>query len=202
MPQAMSMLKARAIYEGRGDEWAAAYQKAKDDGNAPNVGNLAAQKMMGYVSREAEYELHLRRIGEAAAGQEVKDHALRVVDEAFDEAVASLPANSSFDAEQAWVYAHPAMRRITRQTDAKKQVVITVEDLTPQHGPAPSQAAVNKLVTWVNSPKEFFKENDKKHKVGVDTTHTAVELDIGLAEAKRLLMMMHQNKADAEAVAK
>jgi hypothetical protein len=107
---------------------------------------------------------------------------------AFENAVKDLLPNASRDVELDWVYAHPAMRRGQRQDNLTQRVMVTVDDiLTPPHGKAPSQAAVNTLVNWVDQPRRFFEQQDKKHKPGQGAAKTVEEEDMGLEEVKRLL---------------
>lgn len=67
-----------------------------------------------------------------------------------------IPQSSTAARELAWIRAHPAMSRGARQGST---VILTAEDvLSPPHGKAPSQSAVNQLQHWVNKPDEFFKQ--------------------------------------------
>lgn len=88
--------------------------------------------------------------------EEQRKSRARKAERILMETLAKIPQSSTAAKELAWIRAHPAMSRGARMGTS---VIITADDvLSPPHGKAPSQSAVNQLQHWVNKPDEFFKQ--------------------------------------------
>jgi hypothetical protein len=107
----------------------------------------------------------------------------------FEMALSGLPDKAQDSIEMAWISAHPAMYRQSRQKDKSKPVLLDADDvLYPPHGAAPSRAAVGALQHFANCPAKFFDgvlSEAKKQAGNASAEREAMEDD--LAEVERLL---------------
>ena len=161
--------------EGRWTEFQNRIKAVKaETGKQWGPAQWVAMREFGYVDAKAERKLyeeflhaehHDIMAEEAAAEMEAEKSAL--LQREFDEVVATLPANADVAKELAWIESHPAMRRLSRNSDQTAIVLIDVEDLmAAPHGECPSQAAANALQHWANNVSEFHKYmmSEKKKK--------------------------------------
>lgn len=182
--------------EGRGKEWFATVKAVMAETGAKyHAASYEAMARMGYEGPKREWEIHAKYVEEEQAKLKTPAEKLReeIREERriqnFEEALASLPSNATLDEVTKWIDAHPAMSRKARSNNPLKDVVITAEDIYPQHGTAPSKSAVHALQYWANHPAEFYKSVYAPVKKGTDqgAGSGVTAKDVGIDEIERLL---------------
>lgn len=202
-PPIASMFKDRKEREGKGPELRAMVREVmQENGMSYQAALQVVMPKLGFMNAETEirlYREHRKRILSSAGETDlVVEEALERMtteEEAFFDALATLPANAPKAREIEWIEAHPAMMRSTRNKAngyGTNVVNITAEDvLRAPHGPCPSRSAAVQLQHWANNSAKFFEqimsEAKKKSSDGAGTGSTPGEVEDDLSELDDLL---------------
>lgn len=202
-PPIAAMFRDRMDREGKGPALRAMLRETVEStGMSYSSALQLVMPKIGFINAETEirlYREHRRNI--LASAGETDDAVMaaaeraKTEEDAFFDALATLPANAPKAREIEWIEAHPAMMRSTRNKAngyGSNVVNITADDvLNAPHGLCPSRSAAVQLQHWANNSAKFFEqimsEAKKKSSDGAGSGSTPGEVEDDLGELEDLL---------------
>lgn len=202
-PPIASMFRDRMDREGKGPALRAMVRETVEStGMSYSSALQLVMPKMGFINSETEIRLYrehrkniLASAGETDDAVMMAAERAKTEEDAFFDALATLPANAPKAREIEWIEAHPAMMRSTRNKAngyGSNVVNITADDvLNAPHGPCPSRSAAVQLQHWANNSAKFFEqimsEAKKKSSDGAGSGSTPGEVEDDLGELEDLL---------------
>lgn len=203
------MFVERMKREGRLKEFTARVRKHQaETGKTFTPAAWPVMREMGYESvtkerwllEEHERTLHLTSAQKDSRRMCAMAREDKRVD-AFEKALATLPASASKAVEWEWIGSHPAFVKAQRKTGKSKDIVLTADDILTVHGVAPSKWAVGALQYFANNPQKYYESSLSHVKKQEDSPGSeSVSGGDDLSEVERLLKEVLDANSDVRSV--